>query len=231
METKSNNNRPAGRLVPIFAAHDGLETAGLVLRLAQTAAKIGETVLLLDMDGGKIMQEAGIITGVTLGDVLTRGADIGDAKYISQDGHFTAACAGDADLETLLGSLAALSLGYDWVFVCAPAGCTPAHVRLAGAADSALLSYSSTSDNFMRAYWMLNAIRMRIPRFDPLMTVHGSTDDSLETYELFAGIVSEFLGAAPALGGILTEKQCPQDTASALLLSLRQETKLDKKTA
>lgn len=231
METQSKNYRPAGRLVPVFAAHEGLNTASLILALSKAATARGETVLVLDADDGQIMRRAGIVVDTTLGDVLTRGADIQDAKYIPQNEHFTTISAGDATLDVLLGSLAALSLRYDWVWVATEAGCTPAHVRLANAADSALLSYASQGDKFMRAYWMLDAIRARAPRFDPLMVVHGETAESLETYELLAGTVNDFLGAAPAFGGVLDTAECTQETATALLTALHRSATLDRKTA
>jgi MinD-like ATPase involved in chromosome partitioning or flagellar assembly len=219
-----DNYQPAGRLVPVFRAHEDLSTTTLALDLAKAAAARGETTLMLDIDDGALMDAAGIIVGKTLGDVLYRKADIADAKYISHNEHFTAACAGDATLDALLGSLAALSLRYDWVFVSVDAGCTPAHVRLAAAADSALLAYSSQSDRFMRAYWMLDAIRARSPKFDPLMIVEGPETDAFETFDMLAGTVREFLGAPPSLGGILERTGDGQSLAPTLLESLRAET-------
>ena len=70
--------------------------------------------------------------------------------------------AGDAPLEDLLGSFAAMSLGYDWVFVATQVGCTPAHVRLAGAADTAILGYAATEE-FIYAR-LLDARRHSRPR-------------------------------------------------------------------
>ncbi|MEE9272243.1 MAG: hypothetical protein V3U57_03095 [Robiginitomaculum sp.] len=227
--------RPAGRLVPVFSAHDGLASASLVLALSKAAAARGETVLMLDVMDGALLAEAGIIARVNLGDVLYCGADIKDAKYISNNEDFTVANAGDANLDALLGSMAALSLGYDWVFVGAPMGCTPAHIRLAGASDASLLSYASARDQFMRAYWMLDVVRACSPKFDPLMIVDGSKkagteevvseEECLETYDLFAGTVRDFLGAPPALGGIIFQKQDAVAIAPALLEALRAETK------
>jgi MinD-like ATPase involved in chromosome partitioning or flagellar assembly len=231
MEMTNNDYKPAGRLVPVFAAHDGLSGTSLAFELSKAAAARGETVLMLDLVDGALMREAGIVYGKTLGDVLYRKADVKDAKYISQNEHFTAACAGDATLDALLGSLAALSLKYDWVFVGVEQGCTPAHVRLASAADTALLAYASETDRFMRAYWMLDAIRARSPKFDPLMIVEGEEAEAFETFDMLVSTVREFLGAPPALGGIL---ETPNDTAMlapTLLESLRQETAPSKRVA
>ncbi|NNC37835.1 MAG: hypothetical protein HKO02_10295 [Hyphomonadaceae bacterium] len=226
-----NCYQPAGRLVPIFSAHEGLSAASVTYELSKSAAARGETVLLLDVIDGALMREAGIVVGKTLGDVLYRQADIKDAKYISHNEHFTAACAGDATLDALLGSLAALSLRYDWVFVAAESGCSPAHVNLASAADTSLLSFSSENDRFMRAYWMLDAIRARAPKFDPIMLTEGQETEAFEAFELFKGTVHEFLGAPPALGGILEASTDAKALAPMLLETLREETRTRKQFA
>lgn len=228
----SLNNRPDGRLVPVFAVDDGLWSADLVLALAKTAAARGETVLMLDQMGGRLMDKAGIVVGATLADVLDGKARMSDAKYVGHNEHFTAICTGGADLDILLGSLAALSLSYDWVFIAASPGCTPAHIRLAGTADAALVMYDSQGDKFMRAYWMLDAVRARVAKFDPLMIAQisqeGSEADGFETYELLSGTVRDFLGAAPALGGLLETQDAATELAPVLLEVLREDSKASK---
>jgi len=229
------NNRPGGRLIPVFAVDDGLWSADMVLALSKTAAARGETVLMLDQMGGRLMDKAGIVVGATLADVLDGTYNMSDAKYINHNEHFTAVSTGGADLDILLGSLAAMSLSYDWVFIGARPGCTPAHVRLAGAADAALVMYDSCGDKFMRAYWMFDAIRTRVPRFDPLMIAQvsqGSNEsEGFETFDLLAGTVRDFLGAAPALGGILESQQSAVDLAPVLLEALRYDSNVLQKTA
>ncbi len=231
----NTSNRPDGRLIPVYAVDDGLWSAELTLALSKTAAACGETVLMLDLMGGRVMDKAGIVVGVTLGDVLGGTARMSDAKYIDQNEHFTAVSTGGADLDVLLGSLAALSLSYDWVFIGARPGCTPAHIRLASAADASLIMYDCGGDNFMRAYWMLDAVRARVPKFDPLMIAQTSSDggesEGFETFDLLAGTVRDFLGAAPALGGILEHPSCAGKLAPALLEALRQDSNFTKKRA
>jgi len=225
------NNRPDGRLVPVFAVDDGLWSADLVLALAKTAAARGETVLMLDQMGGRLMDRAGIVVGATLADVVDGNARLADAKYVAHNEHFTAVSTGGADLEDLLGSLAALSLSYDWVFIGARPGCTPAHIRLAGAADAALMMYDCGGDKFMRAYWMLDAVRACIAKFDPLMIAQGNEIDGFESYELLAGTVRDFLGAAPALGGIIETQTAAAEIAPVLLEALREDSHALKRLA
>ena len=198
---KSGEHHPAGRLVPVFAASEIEGQSELALKLGRHAASFGETVLMLDCNNGVMMEAAGVIYNKTIHDVLCHEANLEDVKYVTSNEHFTAVAAGDADLDTALGSLAALSLSYDWVFVVPPAGCTPAHVRLATASDVSLLTYDTASDNFMRAYWMIDAVRQRNPKFDPVVLSMGERADAVETALMLTDTVREHLGAPPPYAG------------------------------
>lgn len=208
-KTAAQAYQPAGRLVPIFiSSTDGgnLDASNQVtLNLAKAAAARGETVLMLDAQDGVLMRASGIIYNKTLADVIYDGANIADVKYVTSNEHFTACACGDAPMDVVLGSLAALSLSYDWVFVGTPAGCTPAHVRLASAADASLLTYSAASDHFMRAYWMMDAVRSRAPRFDPLVLSTGPQTDAVESALLLSDTIRQFLGAPPPYAGHMTD--------------------------
>ncbi len=223
--------RPDGRLVPVFAASEDLPVAELILALARTAARRGESVLVLDQAGGAFMHSAGIIAGVSLSDVLKARASIRDAKYICPQDNFAAINVGPAKLETLLGSLAALSLNYDWVFVATEPGCTPGHTALGGAADTSLILYDTYSDRFMRAYWMMDALRARAPEIDPLVLPCGPEQEGFETFEMLQSTITDFLGAPPALGGILENRTGLEPIAPAILEALRYETRDAKRRA
>ena len=199
--TQLSSYTPAGRLVPVLAASDIAGQIDLALALGREAARHGETVLMLDCQKGAFMDAAGIIYNKTIFDALYNDAELRDVKYVTSNEHFTAAAAGEADLDTALGSLAALSLSYDWVFVVPTAGCTPAHVRLASAADISLLTYDTRSDHFMRAYWMIEAVRRRAPKFDPLLLSMGPRGDAVETALMLTDTVREHLGAPPPYAG------------------------------
>jgi len=195
------NYTPAGHFVPIMAASSDLNTQELTLALAKSAAKTGKTVLMLDGCGGELMRKSGIIFNKTLSDAVHDGVDINDIKYVTSNEHFTAITCGDAPLEDLIGSLMALSLNYDWTFMALPESCTAAHVRLAAASDISLLNFSTTGDLFMRAYWMMDAIRARAPKFDPLLISNGPQEAASETADMLRQTLREFLGAPPAYAG------------------------------
>ena len=127
---------------------------------------------------------------------------------------------GDIDWATSLGSLSALSLEYDWVFISTPSGCTPVHVNLASAADLALILFDSEEAQFMRAYWMLEAIRQRDPLFDPLLVAAGPVDDAIETAGLLRETVRSYLGSAPDYMGHMNHPSM----AHWLLQSIRKAT-------
>lgn len=194
---KFKSYEPVGRLIPVFTANDGLDENRLTLSLAKAAASRGETVLLIDAQNGEMMKQAGIIYLKTFADVLNDEAQLRDVQYITSNEHFTAMALGDMEWVHALGSLTALSLNYDWVFIATPSGCTPAHINLASAADMAMILFDSTDAQFMRAYWMLEAIRQRDPMFDPIFVASGPHDDAKESAGLLRETVRSFLGAAP----------------------------------
>ncbi len=194
--------QPAGRLIPVLSANPvGNEIVDTAIALGRKAASYGETVLILDCVGGYAMNRAGVVFRKTLADVLKGNAELRDALYITANEHYNVASLGDIALDEALGSLAALSLDFDWVFVIAEPGCTSAHVRLAAAGDSCLLGYDTSGDAFMRAYWMIEAVRRRAPKFDPLVLSCGDRVESVETALMLSETVREHLGAPPPYAG------------------------------
>lgn len=207
--TVENNGRvssgryePACRLVSLFTASGQIEsTYDIALNLGRKAASFGETVLILDAVDGELMRRGGILYARTLADVAHGTAEPRDALYVTSNEHFTAGTVGKDGLENALGLLASLSLSYDWVFVVPKKGCQPEHVRLGTASDVSLLSYDTQSDKFMRAFWMVDAVRRRAPRFDPLILSTGEKCDAVETAYMLSETVREHLGAPPPYAG------------------------------
>lgn len=221
MGYQSATSLPLGRLIPVFAGESGLPVSALVQATARTASAAGDSVLIIDCDQADIFQLEALELRATLTHVRDDKAAFTDAKHISSDGQLTLCHSGDASLEELLGIIATLSLSYDWIFVVPPAGCTPAHVRLASASDHALMLFDSQGDKFMRAYWMLDAIRSRAPHFDPLALCYGPKDEAREAYALFAGTVREFMGGPPHLADIITEVGVRPETGYVALTALK----------
>jgi len=158
-----------------------------------------------DAVDGEMLHQAGIIYSRTLDDITNGKAEIQDALFVTSNEHFTAGAVGPAGLDSALSLLAALSLSYDWVFVVPKAGCEAAHVRLGSASDVSLISYSAQGDNFMRAFWMIDALRRRTPHFDPLILSTGEKSDAVETAFMLSETVREHLGAPPPYAGHLDD--------------------------
>ena len=199
---KQSSYEPACRLVSLFTASgDGENTADLALKLGRKAASLGETVLILDAVDGAVMNRAGIIYARTLEDVANGSAEAHDALYVTSNEHFTAGAVGEGGLDNALGLLASLSLEFDWVFVVPKAGCETAHVRLGQASDVSIMSYETQGDQFMRAFWMVDALRRRTPKFDPLILSTGEKCDAVETAFMLSETIREHLGAPPPYAG------------------------------
>lgn len=193
---------PACRLVSLFTASGDSETASdLAVKLGRKAASLGETVLILDAVDGALMDRAGIIYARTLDDVANGKAEPQDALYVTSNEHFTASAVGAGGLENALGLLAALSLSYDWVFVVPTAGCESGHVRLGQASDASVMCYDTQGDQFMRAFWMVDALRRRARNYDPLILSTGEKCDAVETAFMLSETIREHLGAPPPYAG------------------------------
>ena len=217
-KTAPQSFQPVGRFIPVLCANPiESDIINTTLELGRKAASYGETVLILDCMKGQALNKAGVIFNKTIADVLSGEAQLRDALYVTANEHYNAAALGDISLDEALGSLAALSLDFDWVFILAEPGCTAAHIRLAAAGDSCILGYDTQGDAFMRAYWMIEAIRRRAPKFDPYLLSCGDLLESVETALMLSDTVKEHLGAPPPYAGHITD----QGLDSRLLESLR----------
>ncbi len=199
---KSISYEPACQLVSLFTASGEAETTcDFALKLGRKAASLGETVLILDAVDGTLMDRAGVIYARTLTDVMNDAASLRDTLYVTSNEHFTIAAIGEDSLETTMGLITAMSLSYDWVFVVPQAGCETGHVQLGQASDLSTISYDTDGDQFMRAYWMMDAIRRRSPNYDPLIISTGQKCDAVETAHMLSETVRDYLGAPPHYTG------------------------------
>ncbi len=207
---------PRARLICVLAASDGLPVSQSAQSLARAARIDGETVLIVNYATPPSPSQP------ALSDVLSGQAQICDTKIICPRSGIISVYAGDAKLEEMLGLIAALSLSYDNVIMAPPAGCTPAHVRLAVAADVNVLHFDSRGDKFMRAYWMLDALRARCPSLDPMLIACGPKTEALEAYDMLRGTVREFLGAPLPLTGIISPRGMADGVAAHIVSDLNQ---------
>ena len=208
---------PAGRLVPVLSASPGADAVGTALRLGRLAASQGDTVLILDGRKGELMRRAGVICARTLADANAGRCELRDCTYVTANEHFSIAALGALPLSDAIGTFAALSLFHDWVFAVPPEGLTQAAARLAAGSDTTVLAYETGSDRFMAAYWMIDAVRARNPRFDPHTVSFGDARDAVSTALQLEATVREHLGAAPRYAG----HESDRDRMASLLEAMR----------
>lgn len=204
------------RLICVLAANPDLPVVNSALTLTRAARKNGESALFVNCAGLEASETS------TLSDVLMGEAQIGDTKTICAQTGVITINAGNAKLDDMLGILAALSLSYDNVIIAAPSGCTPAHVRLAVAADVNVLHFDSRGDKFMRAYWMLDAMRARCAALDPMLIACGPKTDAMDAYDMLRETIREFLGAPLPLSAVISHIGMADGVAAHLLSGLNQ---------
>lgn len=212
----------AGQLAVVLSGETGLPQTEIAIGLARQCAEHGESVLLLDCHDGAAANILGLSIRATLADVLNNEASIDETKHITTCHRFSLCAAGSAQLDEILGMTAAAALSYDRLIVIAPPGCTPAHIRLTGAADQALLIFDAGGDRFMRGFWMMDAIRARAPKCDPQIAIIGDREEGLEAYEMFAVTVRDYLGAPPPLSMICGREDNFQHAGKGLAVPLQQ---------
>lgn len=204
---------PAGRLVGVLCAAEEpschAQLIDATLRLARMAASRGETVLLLDGTDGALMEAAGVLYSRTLDDYLNGTCQLRDALFVTSNEHFSAGVIKPEGLSDALGTVAGLSLSYDWVFAVGPAGLSPAQACLAAGADVCLLGYDTRVDGFMRAYWTIDSVRRRNRLWDPVTLSLGPMADSVETALMLRDIVRDHLGAPAPYGGHALDANLP----------------------
>lgn len=196
---------PAGRLVGVICAADEpschAQLLSATLRLAREAASRGETVLLLDGTDGALMEAAGILYSRTLADFIDGRCELNDALFVTSNEHFSAGVINSERLSDTLGTMAGLSLAYDWVFAVGPAGLSSAQASLAAGSDICLLGYDTRVDGFMRAYWTIDSVRRRNRFWDPVTISLGPLEDAAVTALMLRDVVRDHLGAPTPYGG------------------------------
>lgn len=206
--------QPAGRLVSVLCASEEpschAQIIAATLRLAREAASRGETVLLLDASDGALMEQAGVIYSRSLDHFIAGQCELRDALFVTANEHFSAGVITEDGLSAALGTLAGLSLSYDWVFCVGPPGLSPVQARLAAGSETCLLGYDTRVDGFMRAYWMVDALRRRNHRWDPVTLSLGPIEDAAETALMLSDTVRDHLGAPPAYAGHAMDQALPQ---------------------
>jgi len=207
-------HKTRARLICVLSANDGLPAEQSARALARSIRHKDESVLQITCT------QSDAPSRPTLTQVLSGDAQLCDVKTICPRTGIISVAAGHAKLDAMLGIIAALSLSYDNVIIAAPSGCTPAHIRLAAAADVNFLQFDSQGDKFMRAFWMMDALRARCARLDPMLIACGPKSEANEAHEMLSETIREFLGAPPPLCAIISKSGMHDGVAAHIVSSL-----------
>ena len=230
LDTSLSVYRPAGRLVPVLAAHAGADTPGLALRMGRFAASLGETALVLDARGGEVLRRGGIVAARTLAQATRGECALRDCTFVTANEHFCAAELGDLSVGEAAGTLAALSLDFDWVFAVPPVGLSRGTAKLAAGADATVLAFDAEAEGdqgagdgdapWLHPFWVVEAVRARHARFDPHVVAYGGKGRALEAALALDGAVRARLGGP----GLFAGHEGDPDRVEHLLDAMRAQT-------
>lgn len=213
------SSRRLRNAVALASGKGGVGKTWLALALAQTCARKGENVLLVDGDLAlaNIDVQLGLQPAHDLSDVLHGRRRLSDAVITVEDGPFDllAGRSGSGDLAGLPpGRLAALAeevagiaRGYDRVIIDLGAGLEGGALFLSELAGLTLVVTVDEPTAITDAYAVIKAVVARDPRTDIRLVINrvpGPRDGRL-VYDRLNRACSAFLHLSPRLAGIVHE--------------------------
>ncbi|MEM7767165.1 MAG: AAA family ATPase [Pseudomonadota bacterium] len=229
MFRKSTDRRvstPARRVAPasIIAVASGKGGVGktfMAITLASAFAQAGNRTLLVDGDLGlaNVDVQLGITPETDLAAVMSGWVELDDA-VVAVDGGAGAngfdvlpGRSGSGALAELppeevakfAAGLSALALQYDQVILDLGAGIETNCMRLARAADKALMVITDEPTSMTDAYAFIKVLRGYAPNVEPVIAINQADDRSggQRTYEGLARACQKYLGFRPLLAGVV----------------------------
>ncbi|MEL6285233.1 MAG: AAA family ATPase [Pseudomonadota bacterium] len=237
MLRKSADRRPqtpARRVAPasIIAVASGKGGVGktfMAITLASAFAQAGKRTLLVDGDLGlaNVDVQLGIAPETDLAAVVAGWVELDDAVtpvdggaarggfdvLPGRSGSGALAELPPEDVARLAAGLSALALRYDQVIVDLGAGIETNCMRLARAADKALMVITDEPTSMTDAYAFIKVLRGYAPNVDPVIAINQADDRSggQRTYEAMARACKQFLGFRPFLAGVVLRDEKVRD--------------------
>ena len=223
-KSMERRSAPARRVAPasIIAVASGKGGVGktfLAITLASAFAQAGRRTLLVDGDLGlaNVDVQLGIAPETDLAAVIAGWVELEDAVTPVDGG----AAAGGFDVlpgrsgsgalaelppeevARLAAGMSALALQYDQVIVDLGAGIEANCMRLARAADKALMVITDEPTSMTDAYAFIKVLRGYAPNVEPVIAINQAPDRATgqRTYEAIARACQTFLGFRPVLAG------------------------------
>ncbi|MEL6474060.1 MAG: MinD/ParA family protein [Pseudomonadota bacterium] len=217
---------PAPRVAPasIIAVASGKGGVGktfMSITMASAFAAAGKRTLLVDGDLGlaNVDVQLGIAPETDLAAVIAGWVELSDAVIPvdggATDGGFDVlpgrsgsgalAELPPEEVARLAGGLSALALRYDQVVVDLGAGIEANCMRLARAADKALMVITDEPTSMTDAYAFIKVLRGYAPGVDPVICINQADNRAAgqRTYEAIARACQTFLGFRPQLAGVV----------------------------
>lgn len=210
-----------GSIVAVASGKGGVGKTFMSITLASAFAKAGRRTLLVDGDLGLanidvqlgIAPEtdlAAVVAGwVELEDAVTRvdgGAGNGGFDVLpGRSGSGALAELSGENVSRLAAGLSSMALQYDQIVLDLGAGVEPNCMRLARAADKAVMVVTDEPTSMTDAYAFIKVLRGYAPKVEPLIAINQAETRPAgqRTFEAISKACERFLGFTPKLGGVV----------------------------
>ncbi|MEM6410749.1 MAG: AAA family ATPase [Pseudomonadota bacterium] len=206
-------------IVAVASGKGGVGKTFMAITLASAFAKAGKRTLLVDGDLGlaNVDVQLGIAPETDLAAVVSGGVELDDAVtpvdggaaqggfdvLPGRSGSGALAELPQEEVARLAAGLSALALQYDQVVVDLGAGIEANCMRLARAADKAVMVITDEPTSMTDAYAFIKVLRGYAPKVEPVIAINQAETRSAgqRTYEAIARACETFLGFRPRLAG------------------------------
>ena len=208
-------------IIAVASGKGGVGKTFMSITLASAFAKAGKRTLLVDGDLGlaNVDVQLGIAPETDLAAVIAGWIELDDAVtpvdggaagggfdvLPGRSGSGALAELPQEEVARLAAGLSALALQYDQVVLDLGAGIEANCMRLARAADKALMIITDEPTSMTDAYAFIKVLRGYAPNVEPVIAINQADTRAagLRTYEAIARACQTFLGFRPHLAGTI----------------------------
>ena len=210
-----------GSIVAVASGKGGVGKTFMSITLASAFAKAGRRTLLIDGDLGLANVDvqlgiapetdlAAVVAGwVELEDAVTKvdgGAGQGGFDVLpGRSGSGALAELSGEEVAKLAADISTMSLQYDQIVLDLGAGVESNCMRLARAADKAIMVVTDEPTSMTDAYAFIKVLRGYAPSVEPVIAINqaDTRNGGQKTFEAISRACERFLGFTPRLGGVV----------------------------
>ncbi|MEM0986142.1 MAG: AAA family ATPase [Pseudomonadota bacterium] len=208
-------------IIAVASGKGGVGKTFMSITLASAFAQAGKRTLLVDGDLGlaNVDVQLGIAPETDLAAVMSGWVDLDDAVTAvdggpgrggfdvlpGRSGSGALAELPPDDVARLAAGVSAMALRYDQVILDLGAGIETNCMRLARAADKALMVITEEPTSMTDAYAFIKVLRGYAPNVEPVIAINQADDraSGQKAYEGMARACQKFLGFRPLLAGVV----------------------------